>query len=45
MCKIIYAEDTLNYMLREGKKSEVDRIIKTGEHKNRKSVNYVVLKG
>jgi len=45
----IYTESTLNLMLRDNKKNEVDYILNSGEHRDRENdkgvrVKYVVLK-
>ena len=45
----IYTESTLNLMLRENMKTEVEYILNTGEHRDRENKNgikvkYVVLK-
>ena len=47
--KFIYTESTLNLMLRDNKKNEVDYILNSGEHRDRENdkgvrVKYVVLK-
>lgn len=43
MTKIIYTEQVLNRMLELGYKEQVNQILKTGEHKQRKFANYVVM--
>jgi hypothetical protein len=40
----IYMEQTLNLMLQHGMKEAVNKIVQTGIHRNRKKVNYIIVK-
>lgn len=42
--KLIYLEDTLNYMIKQGKEKEADKLVENSDHFEGTLGNYIVVK-